>query len=47
MPIKIWSLAACQDAVGKKVFGDIMWQKSYGQIKSGSTRFWKGLEVIQ
>jgi putative DNA primase/helicase len=44
---KDWSQAACQDVVGKKVFGDLMRQKSYGQIKSGSTRFWKGLEVIQ
>ena len=44
---KDWSLSACEDAVGKKVFGDLMRQKSYRQGKSGSTRYWKGLEVLQ
>lgn len=44
---KTWSLSACEDAVGKKVFGDLMRQKSYRQGKSGSTRYWEGLEVLQ
>jgi putative DNA primase/helicase len=42
-----WAKSACQDPVGKKIFGNLMKQKSYSQVKSGSTRYWRGLEISQ
>jgi len=40
-----WSDQACQDALGKKEFGNLMRQKGYSQIKSGSTRYWTGISI--
>ena len=37
-----WCDSACQDAVGKKVFGNLMKQKGYSQSKSGGVRYWNG-----
>ena len=42
-----WANSSCQDPVGKKIFGNLMKQKSYSQVKSGSTRYWRGLEICQ
>jgi putative DNA primase/helicase len=41
-----WSGQSCLDTVGKKVFGNLMKQKGYSQIKSGSVRYWQGLGLI-
>jgi putative DNA primase/helicase len=41
-----WSDSVCQDSVGKKIFGNLMKQKGYVQMKSGSIRYWKGLDLI-
>jgi putative DNA primase/helicase len=38
-----WSDQVCQDALGKKEFGNLMRQKGYSQSKSGGVRYWKGL----
>jgi putative DNA primase/helicase len=41
-----WCSDVCQDAVGKKIFGNLMRQKGYNQAKSDNTRLWKGLELV-
>jgi putative DNA primase/helicase len=40
-----WCSETCQDAVGKKIFGNLMRQKGYSQAKSGGVRYWHGLEL--
>lgn len=40
-----WAGNACQDAVGKKIFGNLMRQKGYDQSKSGGVRYWNGLKL--
>ena len=40
-----WADNACQDAVGKKKFGDLMRQKGYKQSKSGGVRYWTGIQL--
>jgi putative DNA primase/helicase len=40
---KDWAEKACQDPVGKKIFGNLLRQKGYTQAKSGGVRYWNGL----
>lgn len=40
-----WSDNACQDALGKKEFGNLMRQKGYSQNKSGGIRYWTGISI--
>jgi putative DNA primase/helicase len=40
-----WAGNACQDALGKKIFGNLMRQKGYDQSKSGGVRYWNGLKL--
>ena len=40
-----WCDSACQDAVGKKMFGNLMKQKGYSQSKSGGVRYWNGVKL--
>ena len=40
-----WSDKACQDALGKKEFGNLMRQKGYSQKKSGGVRYWTGITI--
>ena len=40
-----WAGNACQDAVGKKIFGNLMRQKGYTQSKSGGVRYWAGIKL--
>jgi putative DNA primase/helicase len=40
-----WAGNACQDAVGKKIFGNLMRQKGYKQSKSGGVRYWTGIRL--
>ena len=42
---QVWSDQACQDALGKKEFGNLMRQKGYAQKKSGPTRYWTGILI--
>jgi putative DNA primase/helicase len=42
---KHWSDLACQEPVGKKIFGNMMRQKSFTQSKSGSIRYWNGIKL--
>jgi putative DNA primase/helicase len=42
---KEWSDLACQETVGKKIFGNLMRQKGYAQTKSGSVRYWSGIKL--
>jgi putative DNA primase/helicase len=44
---KEWADGACQDAMGKKTFGNLMRQKGYSQTKSGGVRYWGGLKLNQ
>jgi len=40
-----WSDQACQDALGKKEFGNLMRQKGFSQQKSGDVRYWTGISI--
>ncbi|MBA3010018.1 MAG: hypothetical protein KJ658_05160 [Proteobacteria bacterium] len=40
-----WADKACQDALGKKEFGNLMRQKGYSQMKSGGVRYWTGISI--
>ena len=40
-----WSESACQDVLGKKIFGNLMRQKGFTQVKSGDVRYWSGISV--
>ena len=40
-----WSESACQDALGKKIFGNLMRQKGFSQVKSGDVRYWNGISL--
>jgi putative DNA primase/helicase len=42
---KEWADNACQDVVGKKIFGNLMRQKGYSQSKSNGVRKWKGIKL--
>jgi hypothetical protein len=42
-----WSESACEDALGKKFFGNLMRQKGFSQIKSGDVRYWNGISLKQ
>jgi putative DNA primase/helicase len=42
---KIWADLACQETVGKKIFGNLMRQKGFTQSKSGSIRYWNGIKL--
>jgi putative DNA primase/helicase len=42
---KKWSDVACQETVGKKIFGNLMRQKGFTQSKSGSMRYWNGIKL--
>lgn len=42
---KKWSDFACQETVGKKIFGNLMRQKGFIQSKSGSNRYWNGIKL--
>jgi putative DNA primase/helicase len=42
---KGWSDDACQETVGKKIFGNLMRQKGYLQSKSDSKRYWNGIKL--
>jgi putative DNA primase/helicase len=42
---KKWADKACQDVVGKKMFGNLMRQKGYSQSKSGGVRYWNGIKL--
>ncbi|MBC2732881.1 MAG: hypothetical protein HF981_00805 [Desulfobacteraceae bacterium] len=41
-----WADNACQDAVGKKIFGNLMRQKGFSQSKSDGVRYWNGIKLI-
>ena len=43
---KDWADNACQDVVGKKIFGNLMRQKGYSQSKSGGVRYWNGIKLL-
>jgi putative DNA primase/helicase len=42
---KKWTDDACQETVGKKIFGNLMRQKGFMQSKSGSKRYWNGIRL--
>ena len=42
---KEWSDHACQETVGKKIFGNLMRQKGFTQSKSDSVRYWNGIKL--
>ena len=42
---KIWADLACQETVGKKIFGNLMRQKGFTQSKSGSIRYWNAIKL--
>jgi putative DNA primase/helicase len=42
---KKWSDDACQETVGKKIFGNLMRQKGFTQSKSGNMRYWNGIKL--
>jgi putative DNA primase/helicase len=42
---RTWCSEACQDVLGKKVFGNLMRQKGFSQSKNDGVRFWKGLSL--
>lgn len=41
-----WANKACQDAVGKKIFGNLMRQKDFKQSKSNGARYWQGIKLV-
>jgi putative DNA primase/helicase len=40
-----WCGQACQDVLGKKMFGNLMRQKGFSQSKNDGVGFWKGLSL--
>jgi putative DNA primase/helicase len=42
---KGWTDFACQETVGKKIFGNLMRQKGFFQSKSGNIRYWNGIKL--
>jgi len=42
---KIWCLSNSQEPIGKKGFGVMMRQRDYMQVKTGSARYWAGINL--
>lgn len=41
----VWAESVCLDSLGKKIFGNLMRQKGFSQVKSGDARYWNGISL--